>query len=136
MLFRSCYCGQLRFEVEVDSERAFRGQCHCFECQKNSGGSPNVFLMVPDSGFSYVTGEPKRFTRSDLEKPVTREFCGHCGAPILTKNPLFPGNIILKAGALDDQSVYGLPTFAINLLDKQDYHVVPEGVAKFDRLPG
>lgn len=130
-----CYCGQVRFEVEVP-EKAFRAQCHCHECQRNSGGSPNVFLLAPAAGFSYTEGEPATFTRSDLDKPVTREFCGTCGAPILTRNPHeAPGAVIIKAGALDDQSVYGMPRAAIHLADKQAYHVVPEGVRCFERLP-
>lgn len=130
-----CYCGELKFELEVP-DNAFRGQCHCSECQKISGGSPNVFLLAPDAGFSYTKGEPKQFTRSDLEKPVTREFCGSCGAPILTRNPYeAAGLVVLKAGALDDQSVYGRPFAAIHLADKQAYHVVPDGVREFERLP-
>ena len=131
-----CYCGEIRFELEVPDD-AFRGQCHCYECTRNSGGSPNVFLMAPDAGFSYTKGRPRSFTRSDLEKPVTREFCGSCGAPILTRNEhLFPGAVILKAGALDDESVYGMPAVAIHMLDRKSYHMVPDGTATFDRLPG
>jgi len=129
-----CYCGQVRFEVEVDPQKAFRGQCHCLPCQKISGGSPNVFLVVPDAGFSYTSGEPATFSRSDLEKPVTREFCGNCGTPILTRNPhVTPGHVILKAGALDDPGVYGMPRAAIHVADKQEYHQIPEGVRVFER---
>jgi len=38
-----------------------------------------VTLGMPTSGFTYVQGTPKQFRRSDLDSPVTREFCGECG---------------------------------------------------------
>jgi hypothetical protein len=47
-----------------------KAQCHCRECQYISGGSPNMFMLMPIGGFSYSKGTPKQFTRS----AVTRAF--------------------------------------------------------------
>ena len=79
-----CYCGNLRYVSE--GEPALKAQCHCRECQYISGGSPNLFLLMPADGFSYTKGSPKRFTRSDLERAVTREFCAECGTHITTRD--------------------------------------------------
>jgi hypothetical protein len=128
-----CYCGALRYEVEGDP--LFKGQCHCRECQYISGGSPNVTMAMPEAGFSYTKGSPKQFKRSDLENPVTREFCGDCGTHILSRVSGMPA-VMLKVGTLDDPSAFGGPQVAIYLCDKQSFHQVPEGVATFDRLPG
>jgi len=68
-----CYCGAVRYEA--DGDPAIQGQCHCRECQYILGGSPNLFMAMPESNFTITQGEPKAFTRSDLERPVTREFC-------------------------------------------------------------
>ena len=68
-----CYCGSLRYISEGDP--VMKGQCHCRECQYLSGGAPNLFLLMPTSGFSYTKGTPKEFKRKDLERAVTREFC-------------------------------------------------------------
>ena len=131
-----CYCGALRYTVDVDPSRSFRGQCHCLPCQKIAGGSPNLFLMAPADRFTYTSGQPAEFTRSDLELPVTREFCGTCGTPILTRNPHeAPGQVVLKVGSLDDPAVYGGPRAAIHTADKREYHCIPEGVREFTRLP-
>ena len=129
-----CYCGDLRFQVE--GEPMFKGQCHCRECQYISGGSPNVVMAMPDAGFSYTKGAPKGFTRSDLESPVTREFCAGCGTHILAKSPALPGAVMLKVGTLDDPSVFGQPQMAIFTCDKQTFHQLPEGVPAFERGPG
>ncbi|HET7191007.1 MAG TPA: GFA family protein [Pseudolabrys sp.] len=43
-------------------------------------------MLAPD-GFRYTSGEPRKFSRSDLESPVTREFCGECGTHLTTRRP-------------------------------------------------
>jgi len=128
-----CYCKALRYEAE--GEPMMKAQCHCRECQYISGGSPNVFMAMPVPGFRYMAGAPKQFTRQDLERAVTREFCAACGTHIVTRAPGFPA-VILKVGSMDDPSLFGSPTMAIYTCDRQAFHHVPEGVVTFDRLPG
>jgi len=129
-----CYCGGLRYRATGDP--VFQGQCHCRECQYISGGHPNVIMAMPESGFSYTKGAPKQFRRSDLERPVTREFCAESGTHILAKSSALPGALIIKVGTLDDPSVYGSPQMAIFLIDKQSFHHVPDGIPTFERVPG
>jgi len=129
-----CYCGSLRYEAE--GEPLFRGQCHCRECQYISGGHPNAVMGMPAAGFRYTKGEPKRFTRSDLANPVTREFCATCGTHLLARSPALPGAVLLKVGTLDDPSIYGSPQMVIFTIDKQTFHHVPAGVPAFERRPG
>ena len=125
-----CYCGAVRYEAE--GEPMMKGQCHCRECQYISGGTPNLFIAMPPNSFKYTKGSPKQFARSDLEKPVTREFCAECGTHILTR-PRSPV-IALKVGTLDDPTQF-TPLVAIYTCDKQTFHHVPEGMPAFERLP-
>ena len=129
-----CYCGALRYEVTGDP--LFKGQCHCRECQYISGGNPNVLMAVPEAGFKYTKGAPKEFRRSDLDTPVTREFCADCGTHILAKAPGVPGAVVLKVGTLDDPAAFGSQQMAIFTIDKQSFHHIPEGVPSFERTPG
>jgi hypothetical protein len=129
-----CYCGELRFRYS--GEPMFKGQCHCRECQYISGGSANMVMGLAEAGFAYTSGKPAEFTRSDLEAPVTREFCGNCGTHILAKAKAMPGALMLKVGTLDDPGVYGQPEMAIFGIDRQSFHQVPEGVPLFERGPG
>jgi len=128
-----CYCGALRYAAEGDP--IFRLQCHCRECQYISGGSPNVCMMMPEAGFHYTKGSPKQFTRSDLEDPVTREFCAVCGTHILSRSPKGAGSVILKVGTMDNPALFE-PDVAIFTIDKQPFHALPEGKPAFERLPG
>ena len=128
-----CYCGALRYEII--GEPVFNAQCHCRECQFISGGGPTVVMGVPIAGFRYTHGTPSAFSREDLDTPVVREFCGKCGTHILARPPGM-GMDIIKVGTLDDSSQYSGPQMAIYLCDARPYHMVPEGVAAFDKVPG
>lgn len=129
-----CYCGALRFEAE--GEPMLKAQCHCRECQYYAGGQANDFIMMPSEGFKYTKGTPKGFTRSDLEAPVTREFCENCGTAILSKVPSRPDMVILKVGTLDDPSVFGQPQLAMYTIEAQSFHHIPEGIPTFEKFPG
>jgi hypothetical protein len=127
-----CYCGNVRYVSE--GEPALKAQCHCRECQYISGGSPNLFLLMPADGFRYTKGSPKLFTRSDLERAVTREFCAECGTHLITRRPgLKP--VVLKVGTLDDPGFFGGPSIAIYAIDRQAFHHIPDGLPTFERLP-
>lgn len=128
-----CYCGAVRYEAE--GEPVFRGQCHCRECQYISGGNANMVMGWPADGFRYTRGEPKTFTRSDLEQPVTRAFCDTCGTSLTTLSPHLPGVVILKIGTLDDPAVYGGPESAVYTIEMQAFHLIPDGIPTFERFP-
>src|SRR4029077_373150 len=127
-----CYLRKGRYVVW--GEPMMKAQCHCRECQYITGGSPNMFVLMPPDGFEYTKGAPKQFSRSDLEKPVTREFCAECGTHMVTRPSVTPA-IVLKVGTLDDPSLYGGPKLAIYTIDKQAFHQIPEGLPAFERLP-
>ena len=126
-----CYCGNVRYEAE--GEPMMKAQCHCRECQYITGGAPNMFIVMPLQGFKYTKGAPRQFTRSDLEKPVTREFCPDCGTHLATR-PQRPV-IVVKVGTLDDPKLYGGPQVAIYTVDKQPFHQIPDGLPVFERMP-
>ncbi len=127
-----CYCGSLRYMAE--GTPILKAQCHCRECQYFSGGAPNMFLLMPPEGFRYSKGAPKQFTRSDLERAVTREFCADCGTHIATRRPGLAA-VILKVGTLDDPAQFGASQMAIYTIDKQAFHHIPDGLPRFERLP-
>ncbi|WP_430392029.1 GFA family protein [Dyella sp. 20L07] len=127
-----CYCGQIRYVAE--GEPILRAQCHCRECQYISGGGPQLFLLMPPNGFSYTKGTPKQFSRTDLEHPVTREFCAECGTHMVTRRPDLAA-VILKIGTLDNPRLFESPQMAIFTVDKQPFHHIPEGLPSFERMP-
>lgn len=127
-----CYCKKIRYEYAGDP--IFQGQCHCRECQYISGGAPSLVMAVPEAGFRFTSGEPRSYTRPDLENPATRLFCPDCGTHLLTHSAMMPGAYILKVGTLDDPGQFK-PQMAVFTCDSQPYHHIPPGIAAFDRTP-
>jgi hypothetical protein len=127
-----CYCGQVRYRAEGDA--AFRGQCFCRECQYISGGDSVLVMGMPEAGYQVTKGEPRAFQRTDIPRPVTREFCPNCGTHLTTR--AMPGLVMIKIGTLDDPTLFGAPQMAIYTCDKQPYHRVPTDIPTFDKLPG
>jgi hypothetical protein len=127
-----CYCGAVRYQA--DGDPAFKGLCYCRECRHVAGGSANIVMGMPVAGFSYTKGSPKEFTRSDLDKPVTREFCPECGTHLTTRVPGMP-LALLKVGTLDDESLFGNPDMAIFTSEKLAFQRLPDGVSAFERGP-
>ena len=78
-------------------------------------------------------GAAKPFARSDLERPVTREFCPDCGTHLVTR-PQRPV-VVVKVGTLDDPKQFGAPQMAIFTVDKQPFHQIPDGLPAFERMP-
>ncbi len=100
-----------------------------------SCGNPNVVMLMPGSGFKFLSGEPSALAESDLERPETRYFCPQCGTAMGTRSPARSGSFILKVGTLDDPSVFR-PKLAIFTIAKQAFHHIPEGLPAFERRPG
>jgi hypothetical protein len=77
---------------------------------------------------------PKKFSRSDLEGAVVREFCADCGTHLATRPPGLPA-VVVKVGTLDEPGEFGGAQMAIYTVDKQAFHHIPDGLPTFERLP-
>jgi hypothetical protein len=93
-----------------------------------------MFLLMPVDGFKYIKGSPKTFKRSDLEKPVTREFCAACGTHLVTRPQVTPA-LEITVGTPDAPQKFVGPNTAIYTVDKQPFHQIPDGLPAFERLP-
>ena len=62
------------------------------------------------------------------------KFCPDCGTHLATR-PQRP-IVGVKVGTLDDPKQFGGPRIAIYTCDKQPFHVIPDGMPTFEKLPG
>ena len=127
-----CYCGKINYEFEEPIYTQIL--CHCRECRYISGGEANASIVISENNFRVTKGTLKTYAREDLEKPRIRFFCGDCGTHICVKSPPRPGMLVLKVGTLNDHSWFS-PNTAIYCIDKQPYHIIPDGVPSFDKTP-
>jgi hypothetical protein len=76
---------------------------------------------------------PKSFTRSDLERAVTQEFCGECGTHTMTR-PIGLPAIVPKIGTLDDSAPFGNSQMVIYTIDKHAFHQILDEIPTWERL--
>jgi hypothetical protein len=100
-----CLCGDVTFELAGDVIAT--AVCHCDHCQRQSGGAFSVNLVAHESQLT-VSGPLSTYEdRGDDGGDtvyVLRQFCGSCGAPIVSALTGTDGVIAVKAGTLDDKS--------------------------------
>lgn len=134
MISGGCYCGAVRYEAE--GPPVMKARCHCRECQYFTGGEGNDFMAMPVAGFKFTKGDPKSFSKPELNGAVTRQFCGECGTQLLTRAPALPHAVILKVGSLDDPKQFEGPQVILQTADAHPFHLMPDGVPAFARFPG
>ncbi len=99
-----CTCGAVRYETEA--EPVLMLNCHCRDCQKSSGSAFAAVVVVPKDAVQ-MSGEP-RYHRvvGQAGKAVERGFCPTCGSQVTTNFERMPDVLGLKAGTLDDPSLF------------------------------
>jgi hypothetical protein len=111
--------------------------CHCRDCQRESGSGFVPVLIVPRAGFSVTRGRPKQFTvTADSGQPTTRNFCGECGSPLFGLPPGGVSEIVtIRAGSLDDPSLFR-PTKNIFVSRAQPWDAMDPALPRVPKLPG
>ena len=100
-----CACGAIRYSCS--GTPLYMGNCHCRDCQQATGSGYFPAVLVKESEFALLSGEPKWFERpADKGHPMHRAFCPECGSPLFLVNGANTAGRALYAGSLDDPSRY------------------------------
>ena len=97
-----CLCGNVSYSSSA--EPILTALCHCNTCQRQTGSTYSLVVVVPREGFT-VSGETLATYQTITESTGTtsqRKFCSNCGSPIVTL-PDAAALAIIKAGTLDDR---------------------------------
>ena len=134
MIEGGCNCGAIRYKIEGNP--VVVAQCHCKNCQRQSGSAFSVNLMVPVAGVT-TTGELTTYEDRDTRSgnPVHRRFCGKCGSPIFSDLAEGNGMTIVKAGTLDDPTPFA-PVVSVWTSTKMPWIELPEGQRGFPENAG
>ncbi|KAF7556179.1 hypothetical protein G7Z17_g1581 [Cylindrodendrum hubeiense] len=97
----SCMCGAIAYKSTGDE--ATKALCHCLDCQKWTGGAFTSNAVVPEDSFSVTKGTPKQYDVTGASGKLNHHFfCGDCGSSMFTKLDIMAGQVIIKAGGLDE----------------------------------
>lgn len=124
-----CLCGKIRYELETAPLTVI--QCHCRNCQRQSGSAFSVNLVYKLSQVSMNKADLACYRdTADSGNLVYRYFCPECGSPIVTGNEGLTGIGVIKAGTLDETA--GIrPKMSIWECSAQDWVVPLPGIHHF-----
>jgi hypothetical protein len=126
-----CLCGNIRYHS--DSQPLTVIQCHCKNCQKQSGSAFSVNLVVKMDQIEINSDSLSCYEdRGESGNPVFRYFCPNCGSAVVTGNSDLSGIAVVKAGSLD---VVGdiSPQMSIWETSAQSWVTPCEGIPHFER---
>ena len=125
--------GAIRYECAALPR--YMGNCHCTDCQQEAGGAYLPAVMVMESDFSLLSGEPIWFERpSDRGHPMQRGFCPACGSPLFLLNGANTAVRVLYAGSLDDPSSYR-PSREIYVASAQPWNLLHPDLPQDEGMP-
>jgi len=135
-LIGGCFCNKIR--VSYNGEPVTHALCHCLDCRKISGATYSDNIIVKEEQFKLESGTPKELTKiADSGKPITSYFCGDCGTTLYRRGDNFPGQVLIKAGVLDDPNWVNQNTPNVELFNVTRVNWFPaiEGAGQVAGMP-
>ena len=130
-IFGGCACGAIRYCYEGEPVLALN--CHCRDCQRETGSAFASILIVRRAAFRLIQGTPKYFDlNADSGRTTRRNFCGDCGSPLFGSGLDF---VNIRVGSLDDPSVFR-PSQDIYTASAQPWDYMNPALPKSPKLPG
>ena len=128
-----CLCGAVRYEAKGPPD--FTGHCYCNECRKASGSGFIPFAGFPAAAVK-ITG-PVIIHDHPLSdgRISTRNACAKCGGLVYGGEVGKVDSHTIYAGSLDDPTRFA-PRIAIFMSERAPWAAVPDGLMRFDRMPG
>ena len=127
-----CACGAIRYECSAKPLRSVN--CHCFDCQKATGGAYYPEILVPKKAVKLTKGAPKYYAvKANSGTILSRGFCSDCGSPVLILIGDLPFSSI-AVGSLDDPSWYR-PEMNIFISRAHPWDVMNPDLPQFPEMP-
>lgn len=98
-----CQCGAVRYRLKAAPLGVYA--CHCKDCQRFSGTSHTLSMIVNIGDAELIKGTLAGFDKAaDSGRTVRMLGCADCGTKIWNAPLASPTMLVLKPGTLDDAS--------------------------------
>jgi hypothetical protein len=98
-----CICGAVRYRIKAAPLGVYN--CHCKDCQRQSGAAFSGSMIVRRENFEVIAGETLVFDKpADSGRIVRQHACPICHTRLYNEPLGSPDFIVLKPGTLDDSS--------------------------------
>ena len=128
-----CQCGAVRYELSEAPLAVYN--CHCKDCQRYSGGTHTMSMVVKRETLRLTAGTltPREKVAQSGRIAVTMR-CGECGILIWNEPLSAPELRILKPGTLDDMS-WAVPVGNIWTASRAPFAAIDETLINFEGQP-
>ena len=98
-----CQCGAVRYRLKAAPLGIYA--CHCKDCQRFSGTSHTLSMVVHADDVQLLRGELFSFDKAaDSGRTVRMYGCAACGTKIWNEPLATPALLVVRPGTLDDTS--------------------------------
>lgn len=128
-----CACGAIRYRCL--SPPLFLLNCHCLDCQRQSGAAFASGLIVALADLT-IEGEVRWYeSKANSGHMARRGFCPSCGSQLFAES-VRPGNHVssIRSASLDD-STWFKPQADIFTRSAQPWVTLDPTIPKFDTTP-
>lgn len=127
-----CGCGQVRYRVT--GEPIFVNNCHCRQCQQQTGGTSVVNAFYEDERLEILDGNlTEHVVTAGSGGPHTICQCDNCGVALWSYYPrLGRLGVGIRVGTMDEKDSL-TPVAAIFVSEKMPWVTLPEGLPHFDK---
>lgn len=128
-----CQCGAVRYELRAAPLGLYA--CHCKDCQRFSGTTHTLSMLVRSGDAVLIKGELVGFDKAaDSGRVVRMLGCAQCGTKIWNEPLASPGLLIMKPGTLDDMS-WARPVGNIWTASKAPWVEIEAAVPNYEGQP-
>ena len=126
-----CDCGEVRYRVA--GEPMFTNNCHCRQCQRQTGSTSVVNAFFETERITLLSGElTEQVTTAGSGGDHVILRCATCGTALWSHYPgMGRHGAGLRAGTLDDPASI-TPDAVIFVSEKMPWVALPQGIPAFD----
>jgi hypothetical protein len=98
-----CQCRTVRYRITASPLAVYN--CHCKDCQRSSGGTNTMSMVMKRENVELLRGELAGFDKAaDSGRIVRMLGCAECGTKVWNEPLSNTSILVLKPGTLDDMS--------------------------------
>ncbi len=128
----TCLCGDVEYSLNEDPLTLYA--CHCTDCQRQTGASFALSMIVRREALQTVRGRPEHYSVEMADGRLQQShFCGRCSTRLWGPSRV-AGLAVLEPGTLDDTS-WLRPIGHIWTRSAQPWVPIPEGSLNFNDQP-
>jgi hypothetical protein len=132
LLFGSCLCGSVRYEITAPL--AVVEHCHCTMCRKSHGAAFSTNSVVATAAFT-VTSGAALITEYESSPNRRKCFCSKCGSPLFIRRRDNPDVTVVILGTIEGDP-HARPERHVFVASKAPWDNISDSLPQFEIYPG